>query len=276
MPVNTRSQSRTMEMNDAAQSYFDEKFKLLATKDDLSGLLAMISANQATIKTLEENQDRLKDEVKQNRKDIQELRSLLKDANAKIEEAVDDIDYRTDALEFKTDALEQYGRRVSLRLNDVPKPAGETQDDLQSDVIERFREMDVNIEPSDIERIHRIGKTKNGSSESSNTVYQQIIIKFKSWNKRCDAYKGKYVAKEKKLSTKVNLDLTATRFKLLSTARQKLSMSLSYVYADINCRLVFINIMNKDKKNYFSSMYELEKFIGGQRVVLDDAPPKSR
>ena len=273
---NTRSQSRIMEISSAVQTYLDQKFDLLATKEDLSGLLAMITANQVTIKRLEDNENRLKDEVKRNRQEIDELRDLLKDTNLKIEEVRDELDYRTDALEFKTDALEQYGRRVSLRLNGVSKPPNETPEALQSDVIDRFLEMDVKIDPNDIERLHRIGKPKTGDTESPDTVFQQVLIKFKSWNKRCDAYRGKYVAKDKKLSTKINLDLTATRFQLLMTARQKLNKSLSYVYADINCRLVFININNKDKKNFFSSMYELDKYISGQKVTLDDAPPKHR
>ena len=264
-----------MDISNAAQTYFDQKFNLLATKDDLTSLLAMITANQGTIKQLEDNQNRLKDEVKRNKQEIDELRSLLKVASSRFEEVGDDLDYRTDTLESKTDALEQYGRRVSLRLNSIPKPAAETPESLQTEVIDRFQEMDVKIDPNDIERMHRIGKVKT-DSESPDTVYQQVIIKFKSWNKRCEAYRGKYVAKEKKLSTKINLDLTHTRFKLLSTGRQTLSKSLSYVYADINCRLVFVNISSKDKKNYFNSMYELDKLISGQKVSLNDAPPKSR
>ena len=270
----TRSQSRNLEMeiNTATQSYLDKKFEQLATKEDLNGLLAMITANHDKIKQLQDNEERMKDEIKRNRKDLDELRSLLKDANFKIDEIRDDLEYRTDSLEYKTDALEQYGRRVSLRLNGIPKPASPVE--LQADVIQRFQEMDVKIEPNDIERLHRVGKVK--SVPESTDTFQQVIIKFKGWNKRCDAYKGKYVAKDKKLSTIVNLDLTATRFKLLSSARQKLSKSLSYAYADINCRLVFVNIKNADRKHYFSSMYELDKLIGGQRVVLDDAPQKRK
>ena len=138
-------------------------------------------------------------------------------------------------LEVLIDNSEQYSRRSCLRIYGVQAPDAGTREspsDCMKIVQEIFKEMQVTIPESEIDRTHRVGQKKqvNGKTE------QAIIVKFKSWNSRVAAYRGR-----KKLSKgkSVLLDLTVRRAKLLSKAKEmtKNFSEIEFAFADLNCRL---------------------------------------
>lgn len=61
-----------------------------------------------------------------------------------------------DRLDKKIDDGEQYLRRVCLRIDNIPLPAGDEKEDCLKKVCEVMHGMDCGLERSDIDRAHRI------------------------------------------------------------------------------------------------------------------------
>ena len=168
-------------------------------------------------------------------------------------------------LQSRVEELEQYGRRTSLRLSGIRFDENETNELLTNKVIKCFRDLNVEIKRADLFRLHRIGRPYF----LEGVKYQQVIIKFRSWDARCDAYNGRYTAAEKEemANVFVNLDLTKQRYSLLKQAKEALFESSAYSYVDINCRLV---IRKGDEKLFFNTENELREILGG--IDLRDQP----
>ena len=82
-------------------------------------------------------------------------------------------------LERAVDAGEQYSRRNSLRMSGVQEQPNEDTDAI---VIETARAIDSEINLSDIDRSHRVGKPRAGRP-------RDIIIKFSTYRARQKFYK---------------------------------------------------------------------------------------
>ena len=156
-------------------------------------------------------------------------------------------------LEVLIDNSEQYSRRSCLRIYGVKAPDAGTREspsDCMKLVQEIFKEMEVTIPESEIDRTHRVGQTK----QVNNRREQAIIVKFKSWNSRAAAYRGR---KKLPKSKSVLIDLTARRAKLLSKAKEmiKSHSEVEFAFADINCRL---GLKTKSGEfNFFNTEEEL-------------------
>ena len=113
--------------------------------------------------------------------------------------------------------------------------------------------MNVNIEESEFNRIHRIGPKikKNGK------VFQQIIVKFKGFVPRTKVYR----ARKHKADIAIHLDLTKRRYLLLKDAygKAKNCASVDFACADINCSLC-LRLKNGEWK-FFNSLEELERLL---------------
>ena len=59
--------------------------------------------------------------------------------------------------ERKIDDIEQYGRRVCLRVEDMPLQLNETEQKLMDQLENEFSNMGLDVTACVIERIHRIG-----------------------------------------------------------------------------------------------------------------------
>ena len=114
--------------------------------------------------------------------------------------------------------------------------------------------MEVAVRDDCIDCVHRIGRVKT----SDDGVKQQaVIVKFRSWEKRVAVYKER-----KKLEIiNILLDLTPTRAKLFSAARERVKShpGKQYAFFDINCRLG-VKLADGSLK-FFSSESELEKLL---------------
>ena len=159
-------------------------------------------------------------------------------------------------LSAKCDGNEQYSRRVSLRINNIPLAAND-EDEIVDDVLVKVRnlfdEAEVDIPDNCIDRVHRVGEVGDDGARK-----QQVIVKFTTWRHRTRFYRSR-----KKLSAaKVYLDLTQAKFKLLTSSQEKVrgSTVVDFVFADVNCALCAR--MTNGNFKFFSSQEQLDKILG--------------
>ena len=142
------------------------------------------------------NED-LKGEFVAIKNEIKELVKTIKQKDVKIErlekrvkaqdQHIKSLQTRQTQLENDFDAHEQYSRRNSLKVAGVP----ETQyEDPEALVMSLFNETmgmgpsDEVIKPDDLDRVHRVGKSKPGKT-------RQIIVKFATYRARRRVYSAK-------------------------------------------------------------------------------------
>ena len=125
------------------------------------------------------------------------------------------------------DDLEQYGRRTSVRVEGLEFVEGETADGLFEKVRSNLEKVDIDLKETDVIRMHRSAKPveKNGK------VTAQTIIKMSNWKIRERMQGVNKACRAKKLSFRVNGDLTARRYKLLASARERIFSMLSRKYS---------------------------------------------
>jgi hypothetical protein len=168
---------------------------------------------------------------------------------------------RMDIAETRVDDLEQYGRRKSIRVQNVPVVEGEG-DDIEL----VLQQINISLAPANIQlteadciRYHRSSKEKDNRDEEVGGKVSQCIVKLKHWamrrqfqglNKRC---------RDNKISTRVFHDLTKCRFALLNQAREDLKNHEGwFAYADVNSNLK----LRQGKRFYsFNTAEELEVAI---------------
>ena len=94
--------------------------------------------------------------------------------------------------ERKIDDIEQYGRRVCLRVEDMPLQQNETEQKLMDQLENEFSNMGLDVTASAIERIHHIGPIYSEEDEEGKQYErQQVIVKFKNWGSRTKVYKNR-------------------------------------------------------------------------------------
>ena len=89
-----------------------------------------------------------------NLKDI--IIKKLQEDNERLRTGCSNLKNKLVSLETSANALEQYGKRNNLVLIGIPDTT--TDDELESTVISVLGDIDVEVESSDIEDCHRIGK----------------------------------------------------------------------------------------------------------------------
>ena len=113
-------------------------------------------------------------------------------------------------LDQKIEKQEQYSRRNCLLIHGVAENKDENTDDV---VLSIFKdEMDIEIFTDDLDRTHRIGKTKD-----NNKHRRPIIVKFANHNDKHKVFRNKKRLKGKKIS--ITESLTKTRMAKLNEAR---------------------------------------------------------
>ena len=158
-----------------------------------------------------------------------------------------------DRLDKRIDDGEQYSRRVCLRIDNIPLPAGGEKEDCLEKVSELMQGMDCGLEPSDINRAHRIGNKK---TDKHGVTRQQMIVKFKSFGQRTKMYRNRKKAKN---DVKVKLDLTRRRLGILIDAIKfgESDDRIDFVFAHVNCNLA-AKLINGSFV-FFNSLFELEQ-----------------
>ena len=166
-----------------------------------------------------------------------------------------DVNKRCDDEDVHRDDLEQYGRRMSVRIQNVPIVAGEDDNrELLLDEINRqLAGVDMKIERSQIIRYHRSSKPKDGAS--------QCLVKLRSWDKRAELHNVNRKARDLNKRTRVYHDLTKRRLTCLNQARDELGDRANkdrFVYADINSSLMF---RTNGKKYRFNTLDEFKVLL---------------
>ena len=144
---------------------------------------------------------------------------------------------RIEQLEAGQDELEQYGRRLNIRLENVPVNHNESPAALESQVMGLLKDAGAAIQPVDVVRLHRATapRTAQGSSVQSS----QLIIRLNNWRARESAHMARNCARVK--GHPIKQDLTRFRRELISEANVAIRVWPSsnepvYCYANINCQ----------------------------------------
>ena len=115
-------------------------------------------------------------------------------------------------LELEKDDLEQYGRRVCVRIDDVPVESKETADSVYEKVGEFFREACPDIPVSCIDRAHRIESEYRSYRNENKSC--SIIVRFMNFRHGTMFYGNRKRLKD----VRIKLDLTKRRYRILKDA----------------------------------------------------------
>ena len=219
-----KSEEKFTEMLDEALQPIKEAMENLITKEVMSNLISGL-------------EDKLVKKIVEQGKEIDKLKL----SNSQLEGRVTILEHLVKVQEAKYDDVEQYGRRLCLRVNDVPVTKDETSQEVEDKLREEFVKMGLNLPDNAIDRAHRIGRKYQVQQESDNAnvtgviTKQQVIIRFTSWRFRTEVYRKRKNSKK----FKFKIDLTKRRFMLLKNAKQttKDVEGVDYIFCYVNCRL---------------------------------------
>eukprot|EP00111_Clytia_hemisphaerica_P020432 TCONS_00060214-protein len=233
MSQKTRSSTELAKM---IEEILDNRLENLASKDDVAEIKGIFNKINENILYQDKKIASLEKDSVDHEERISFLEQnllILQDKNAVLSSTVD-------FLTKKSDDQEQYSRRSCLRINGIEKRENESSADCVKKVIEVFKDMDVAIEPKDIDRAHRVGKERS-----------TMIVKLYSFDKRTSIYKARKKAKN---NIKIYLDLTKKRLKLLDEAKEFITKdcNVDFVFADINCNTVAR--LKSNQYNFFDNI----------------------
>ena len=169
-------------------------------------------------------------------------------------------------LQEENDDSQQYQRQLCLRIGGVELTKGsngESGEECLKIVKKIFKELNVSVPDTVIDRAHRIGKTK----EYRGKRYRQIIIRFTTWRHRTAVYR----ARKKSSKYKIWLDLTKRRLKTLDEANSILEAEEKsddcFAFADVNCRLC---VKLDGEFHYFGNLDELRSLVNNIEGEIGD------
>ena len=187
-----------------------------------------------------------------------EVEKVVKKQKEEFDETVIKLQERITTLEQGKDDLEQYGRRVCVRIDDVPVESEEIAESVFEKVGKFLGETCPDVPVSCIDRAHRTGSEYK--SYRNNKKCCSIIVCFMSFRHRTMFYRNRKRLKD----VRIKLDLTKRRYKILKDAIDlaKEHLDLNYVYADVNCRL---KVVFKDgSSNFFNEIDDLKSTINNR------------
>ena len=184
-----------------------------------------------------------------------------------------------DELRIGLDDLEQYGRRKSVRIQNVRVVQGEnddkSQDKLLASVNQRLEPSGIKLVHEDLIRFHRSSALKDDKDVPGGKV-SQVILKMRNWKLRAQFQGLNKLMKEYEDATKlpgcrVYHDLTKRRLALLNEARQ-LCQNGWFAYADVNSNL---KLRKGDRFLSFNTRAELKKHINSLGFAEREAEPEA-
>ena len=98
----------------------------------------------------------------------------LQEDHLKLKERVRCLEDKVVQLEIKNNSLEQYGRRNNLEIEVIPTSISD--DELEKTTVGILNSMNVNLDSSDVEACHRIGRSKDGKPKK--TIIHIVNRKF--------------------------------------------------------------------------------------------------
>lgn len=186
----------------------------------------------------------------------------LQNENASLRDRVSQLEHKVEVLETREEAASQYSRRNCLRVSGIKEESGESMNDIVKTLA---AEINADIELSDIDNMHRLGKPKvvsagNHGAKKSTTRPRDIIVKFTSYRARQKVLTRRSALKNSKIfgGVYINEELTKQRGEVFYQARQLVKQGkLSTAWTNNGIILV------KDVKNTIhrcESLSDLSKF----------------
>ena len=106
-----------------------------------------------------------------------------------MQEHVKNFQKQVSVLECKNEELEQYGRRMCLRIEDVPSVENESPDDVLDKVKSLITESGCEIPDMVIDKAHQIGK--GYKDKTRNIPCKSIIVRFSTFRHRTLFYRNR-------------------------------------------------------------------------------------
>ena len=207
--------TREMIMNCVADCFNDEAFikKITPTIVTLTQEVSKIAINDAVtkaviklekdvIKPLQIKTDILTRAIEEKNKTIKDKDAIIMAKDELLNKKADDIvslEYRVNILENKLDDLEQYGRRASVRMFNVPQLPGQSCTGAALHIINDV--LEVPMGEDDIERCHYLGKANAKG-------FRPLIVKFKSYKSKAAVFTAKKKLKNNPGKIFISEDLT--------------------------------------------------------------------
>ena len=163
-----KNEEKFTEMLDEALPPIKEAMENLITKEMMTKLISGI-------------EDKLVKKMIEQGREIDKLKL----SNSQLEGRVAILEHLVKVQEAKYDDIEQYGRRLCLRVNDVPLTKDETSKEVEDKLKEEFINMGLNLPENAIDRAHRIGRKyqvqaqqeSDDGNEAGVITKQQVIIR---------------------------------------------------------------------------------------------------
>lgn len=189
----------------------------------------------------------------------------LTDENKRLSAENVQLEIRISKLEQAVDDTEQYSRRNSVRISNLPETDSEDTDNL---VLKVADVLSIDLSPRDIDRSHRIGKPGKKTN-------RDIIVKFTSYRARERLMKNRKNLKGSDLDgVFVNEDLTKMRSAILYEARLLVKLKEPKLKgAWSSDGKLLIKDLN-DKVHKISSTEELEPYKTGAATSEETAVKK--
>ena len=151
---------------------------------------------------------------------------FLKSELKEVQDRCKKLEAEVKALQTRQDDTEQYSRRTCLRISGIRETENE---DVQKIVLDFSNKVNANIDPTDIDRVHRVGRLVSDASDrigEHNGIRtrrnREIIIKFTNSNARLRLLRGRAKLREDGVrDVFINEDLTPNR-KMLAYECRKL------------------------------------------------------
>ena len=208
-----------------------------------------------------------------------ELAKHKLESAAAIKAAVVASNAKINGLKIQLDDLEQYGRRKSIRIQNVPVVPNEDKDKSQDLLLKSINSV---LEPTgivlrhkDTIRFHRSSAAKDDKNVQGGKV-SQCLVKLKNWPLR-RLFQGlnTRMRKEEEAETgggcRVYHDLTKRRLALLNEARGVLRDGW-FAYADVNSNL---KLRKGDRFLNFNTSEELAAHVESLFPQAADEPPQA-
>lgn len=171
--------------------------------------------------------ERFKTDVMQpmlNHKD-QEIKVLKTDIQQK-NKRITELESKVASLQKSHNDLEQYGRRQSIRLNNVPLPEESSCESVVLEILNKALPTGQSISDADIERCHPVGKPNRKHN-------RQIVVKFLSYNTKAKVYDARFNLKNIYMSE----DLTKSNQAIVTALLKKKINKRIYKYWTIDGKI---------------------------------------
>lgn len=173
----------------------------------------------------------------------------VKEENKRLSSENEILKARVSELEVTAEQSEQYSRRNSLRISNIPETEEEETDLIVLDIAET---LNLDIRGYDIDRSHRVGKP--GPKRP-----RDILVKFATYRARQRLYGARSNLKNTKYNgVFLNEDLIKSRSKLLWEARQKVKGNLLWGAWSADGRLFLKEV--KDKVHKLTCSEDIAKY----------------